>query len=111
MLLAGLWGRRYMGVLGKLVIIGFAILPAAMLTAFLVSHYRKRMGPRLIVRTLALGVISGMLVLAAGPIIGWATSFALPGVEYALTSAFIGAAGPEELTKFLLLYFVVREHK
>ncbi len=100
-----------MGVLLKLVIIGFAIFPAAVLTAFLVSHYRKRMGPRLIVRTLALGVISGMLVLAAGPVIHWATSFAAPGVESALASAFIGAAGPEELAKFLLLYFVVREHK
>ncbi len=100
-----------MWVLLKLVVIGFAIFPAAVLTAFLVSHYRKRTGPRLIVRTLALGVISGMLVLAAGPIISWATSFAMPGVENALTSAFIGAAGPEELAKFLLLYFVVREHQ
>jgi RsiW-degrading membrane proteinase PrsW (M82 family) len=100
-----------MDVLGKLVVIGFAIFPAAVLTAFLVSHYRKRMGWRLIVRTLSLGVISGMLVLAGAPIIRWATSFAAPGVEAALTSAFIGAAGPEELAKFLLLYFVVREHK
>jgi RsiW-degrading membrane proteinase PrsW (M82 family) len=100
-----------MGVLGKLVIIAFALLPAAVLTAFLVSHYRKRMGPRLIVRTLSLGVISGMLVLAAGPIIRGATAFAAPGVEAALASAFIGAAAPEELAKFLLLYFVVREHK
>src|SRR5262245_50437903 len=100
-----------MWVLIKLVVIGFAIFPAAVLTAFLVSHYRKRMGPRLIVRTLALGVISGMLVLSAGPIIGWASSFAAPGVEAALASSFLGAAGPEELAKFLLLYFVVREHK
>jgi RsiW-degrading membrane proteinase PrsW (M82 family) len=100
-----------MGILLKLVIIAFAIFPAAVLTAFLVSHYRKRMGSRLIVRTLSLGVISGMLVLAAGSIIRWATGFAAPGVESALASAFIGAAGPEELTKFLLLYFVVREHK
>ena len=100
-----------MGVLTKLVIIAFAIFPAAVLTAFLVSHYRKRMGLRLIVRTLSLGVISGMLVLAAGPIIGWATGFAAPGVESALANAFLGAAGPEELVKFLLLYFVVQEHK
>jgi RsiW-degrading membrane proteinase PrsW (M82 family) len=100
-----------MGVLGKLVIIAFALLPAAVLTAFLVSHYRKRMGPRLIVRTLSLGVISGMLVLALGPIIRWATAFAAPGVEAALASAFLGAAAPEELVKFLLLYFVVREHR
>ena len=100
-----------MWVLIKLVIIAFAIFPAAVLTSFLVSHYRKRMGWRLIVRTLSLGVISGMLVLAATPIIRWATGFAAPGLEKALASAFIGAAGPEELTKFLLLYFVVREHK
>ena len=100
-----------MGILLKLVIIGFAIFPAAVLTAFLVSHYRKRMGPRLIVRTLSLGVVSGLLVLAVGPVIRWANSFAMPGVESALASAFIGAAGPEELAKFLLLYFVVREHK
>ena len=26
-------------------------------------------------------------------------------------AAFIGAAGPEELAKFLLLYFIVQEHK
>jgi RsiW-degrading membrane proteinase PrsW (M82 family) len=100
-----------MSVVVKLVIIAFALFPAAVLTAFLVSHYRKRMGPRLIVRTLSLGVISGMLVLAAGPIIRWATGFAAPGVETALSAAFIGAAGPEELAKFLLLYFVVQEHK
>ena len=100
-----------MEVLGKFVIIAFALFPAAVLTAFLVSHYRKRMGLRLIVRTLSLGVISGMLVLAAGPIIRWATSFAAPGAEAALATAFIGSAGPEELAKFLLLYFVVQEHK
>lgn len=100
-----------MGILTKLVVIAFAIFPAAVLTAFLVSHYRKRMGPRLIVRTLSLGVISGMLVLSAGPIIRWATGFAAPGVESALANAFLGAAGPEELAKFLLLYFVVQEHK
>ncbi|MGH6894387.1 MAG: PrsW family intramembrane metalloprotease [Dongiaceae bacterium] len=100
-----------MGVLLKLVVIGFAVFPAAVLTAFLVSHYRKRMGRRLIVRTLALGVIAGMLVLAETTIISWAASFAMPGVENALSAAFIGAAVPEELAKFLLLYFVVREHK
>jgi RsiW-degrading membrane proteinase PrsW (M82 family) len=100
-----------MWILLKLVVIGFAILPAAVLTAFLVSHYRKRMGPRLIVRTLALGVISGMIVLAEGPVIGWATSFAMPGAERAFAAAFLGAAIPEELAKFLLLYYVVQEHK
>lgn len=100
-----------MWVLVKLVIIAFALFPAAVLTAFLVSHYRKRMGLRLILRTLSLGVIAGMLVLAAAPIIRWAIGFAAPGAESALASAFIGAAGPEELAKFLLLYFVVREHK
>ena len=100
-----------MWVLLKLVVIGFAVFPAAVLTAFLVSHFRKRMGPRLIVRTLALGVIAGMLVLAGGPIIHWAAGFAMPGIEGALASAFIGAAGPEELAKFLLLYFIVQEHK
>jgi RsiW-degrading membrane proteinase PrsW (M82 family) len=100
-----------MGVLYKLVIIAFAIFPAAVLTAFLVSHYRKRMGWRLIVRTLSLGVVSGMLVLAGAPIIRWATGLAMPGAEAALMSAFIGAAAPEELAKFLLLYFIVREHK
>ena len=82
-----------------------------MLTAFLVSHYRKRMGWRLIVRTLSLGVISGMLVLSVTRLIGWGTSFAAPGFENALAGAFVGAAIPEELVKFLLLYFVVREHK
>jgi protease PrsW len=95
----------------KLAVIGFAIFPAAVLTAFLVSHYRKRMGPRLIVRTLSLGVIAGMIVLAEGPIIGWATSVAMPGAEHALAAAFVGAAIPEELAKFLLLYYVVQEHK
>jgi RsiW-degrading membrane proteinase PrsW (M82 family) len=95
----------------KLVTIGFAVFPAAVLTAFLVSHYRKRMGARLIVRTLSLGVISGMIVLAEGPIIHWATSLAMPGAEHAFVAAFIGAAIPEELAKFLLLYYVVQEHK
>src|SRR5215470_1575629 len=100
-----------MWVLIKLVIIGFAVFPAAVLTAFLVSHYRRRMGLRLIVRTLALGVIAGMLVLAIGPIIHWVVDLAMPGVEAALATAFVGAAGPEELAKFLLLYFIVQEHR
>jgi RsiW-degrading membrane proteinase PrsW (M82 family) len=100
-----------MWILLKLVVIGFALFPAAVLAAFLVSHYRKRMGWRLIVRTLSLGVISGMLVLSVTRLIGWGTSFAAPGYEGALAGAFIGAAIPEELAKFLLLYFVVREHK
>lgn len=95
----------------KLVVVGFAILPAAVLTAFLVSHYRKRIGLRLILRTLVLGVMSGMLVLAAGPIIHWVSDWPTPGYEFALSQAFLGAAGPEELVKFLLLYFIVREHK
>ena len=100
-----------MWVLLKLAVIGFALLPAAVLAAFLVSHYRKRMGGRLIVRTLSLGVVSGMLVLSATRVIGWGTSLAAPGYENAVAGAFIGAAIPEELAKFLLLYFVVREHK
>jgi RsiW-degrading membrane proteinase PrsW (M82 family) len=100
-----------MWILLKLVVIGFALFPAAVLTAFLVSHYRKRMGWRLIVRTLSLGVISGMLVLSVTRLIGWGTSFAGPGYEGALAGAFVGAAIPEEVAKFLLLYFVVREHK
>lgn len=100
-----------MWILIKLVVIGFALFPAAMLAAFLVSHYRKRMGWRLIVRTLSLGVVSGMLVLSVTRLIGWGISFAAPGYEGALAGAFIGAAMPEELAKFLLLYFVVREHK
>ncbi len=100
-----------MWILLKLVVIGFALFPAAMLAAFLVSHYRKRMGWRLIVRTLSLGVISAMLVLSVTRVIGWSTSFAAPGYEGAMAGAFIGAAIPEELAKFLLLYFVVREHK
>src|SRR5262245_20167425 len=95
----------------KLVVIGFAILPAAFLTAFLVSHYRKRMGLRLIVRTLALGVISALVVLGVGPVIGWMADWPTPGFGLALSQAFLGAAGPEELAKFLLLYYVVREHK
>jgi len=100
-----------MWVLLKLVVIGFALFPAATLAAFLVSHYRKRMGWRLIVRTLSLGVISGMLVLSATRLIDWSTSFAAPGFEAAWAGAFIGAGIPEELAKFVLLYFVVREHK
>lgn len=100
-----------MWVLAKLVVIGFALFPAAVLTAFLVSHYRKRMGARLIVRTLSLGVISGLLVLSIGRVIGWAVGSADPGYEGAFADAFVGAAIPEELVKFLLLYYVVREHK
>ena len=79
-----------MGVLIKLVIVAFAIFPAAVLTAFLVSHYRRRIGLRLVVRTLVLGVMSGLLVLAVGPIIRWATDWAMPGVERALVTAFLG---------------------
>lgn len=100
-----------MWILAKLVVVGFALFPAAVLTAFLVSHYRKRMGARLIVRTLSLGVISGLLVLSIGRVIAWASGFAEPGFEGAFADAFIGAAIPEELVKFLLLYFIVREHR
>jgi len=100
-----------MWVLAKLVVVGFALFPAAVLTAFLVSHYRKRMGVRLIVRTLVLGAMSGMLVLSATRLINWAADLAAPGFGNALAGAFVGAAIPEELVKFLLLYFIVREHK
>lgn len=100
-----------MWVLGKLVVIGFALFPAVVLTAFLVSHYRKRIGARLIVRTLVLGAMSGMLVLSVARLLSQATSFAVPGFGEAFAGAFIGAAIPEEVVKFLLLYFIVREHK
>jgi RsiW-degrading membrane proteinase PrsW (M82 family) len=97
--------------LGKLVIIGFALFPAAVLTAFLVSHYRARMGARLIVRTLVLGAMSGLLVLSVGRLISSATFIAATSFGDALASAFVGAAAPEEIVKFLLLFFIVREHK
>lgn len=100
-----------MWILAKLVVIGFALFPAAMLTAFLISHYRKRLGWRLIVRTLVLGAMSGMLVLSATRLISWASGLAAPGFGDALAAAFVGAAIPEELVKFLLLFFIVREHK
>ncbi len=100
-----------MWVLAKLAVIGFALFPAAVLTAFLVSHYRKRMGGRLIVRTLVLGVMSGLLVLSVGRIISWAAGLAEPGWAGAFADAFVGAAIPEEMVKFLLLYYVVQEHK
>lgn len=100
-----------MWVVGKLVVIGFALFPAAVLTAFLVSHYRKRIGARLIVRTLVLGAMSGLLVLSVGRLISSATSFAASGFGEALANAFVGAAIPEEVVKFLLLFFIVREHK
>jgi RsiW-degrading membrane proteinase PrsW (M82 family) len=100
-----------MWVLAKLVVIGFALFPAAVLTGFLVSHYRKRIGKRLIVRTLFLGAMSGMLVLSGGRLIAWASGLAAPGFGEAFAGAFVGAAIPEEVVKFLLLYYVVREHK
>ncbi len=100
-----------MWILLKLVVIGFALFPAAVLTAFLVSHYRKRMGSRLILRTLVLGAMSGLLVLSIGRLISLAADFVASGFGEAFAGAFVGAAIPEEVVKFLLLYFIVREHK
>jgi RsiW-degrading membrane proteinase PrsW (M82 family) len=100
-----------MGFLGSLTVIGFAIFPAAVLTGFIISHFRRRLGWRLAIRAIVLGAIAALIAIALSVIIGPPQRWFAPGPIRIAAQAFLGAALLEEGAKFLLLYYVVREHK
>jgi len=96
-----------------------ATLPPLVLTAFFLTHYRHRLGFRLGIKAFALGLVAAGLAILMGDALEAAAI--LPrytiddGLAGALRQALVDSAGraaiPEEIAKFLMVWFVIRLSK
>jgi RsiW-degrading membrane proteinase PrsW (M82 family) len=96
-----------------------AVFPPLLLTGFFLTQYRRRLGLRLGIVAFGLGLVAAgvalvlvRLAVLAGllPAITHADS-ALGILRNALVTAGLYAAVPEELAKFLMVWFVIRRSK
>jgi RsiW-degrading membrane proteinase PrsW (M82 family) len=96
-----------------------AIFPPFVLTAFFLTHYRRRLGLRLGIKAFGLGLAAAALAILMGKALGAAallprftTDDGLTGaLAQALIDAGFYAAVPEELAKFLMVWLVIRLSK
>lgn len=89
--------------------IGAAIVPPLFLIAFFLTHFRHRFGLGLGVKAVIGGMISAPLALGFSILLG---RLGLPteGLWGVVTKAWLGAAIPEEVAKFLIVWFYIRRH-
>lgn len=93
-----------------------AVVPPLVLTGFFLAHYRRRLGLKLGATAFALGVVSAAVALALALFLLRVTPVPgaglMGGPRAALMAAAVeaafGAAIPEELAKFLMLWLVIR---
>jgi RsiW-degrading membrane proteinase PrsW (M82 family) len=96
-----------------------ATFPPLLLTAFFLTHYRHRLGFRLGIKALGLGLVAAGLAILMGRALGHAAilpRFSIDdGLPGALAQALVDAAGyaaiPEEIAKFLMVWLVIRRSK
>lgn len=96
-----------------------AILPSVLLTAFFLAHFRRRLGQALGLWAFVLGIASAAVAIALATFLLRVTP--VPGIllmggpRAALIAAAVesalGAAIPEEVAKFLVLWFVIRRSR
>lgn len=95
-----------------------AVFPPLLLTGFFLTQYRRRLGLRLGIMAFGLGLVAAGLALLLARLLQHAGVF--PNVQptdprsaltQALLEAGLGAGVPEELCKFLMVWFVIRRSK
>ena len=86
-----------------------AVIPPLFLVAFFLTHFRHRLGLGLGVKCVIGGMVSGPLALGFSILL---SRLGLPqsGLWGAASEAWLGAAIPEELAKFLIVWFYIRRH-
>ncbi len=86
-----------------------AVLPPLFLTAFFLTHFRHRLGIGLGLKSVLGGMVSAPLALGFSIML---SRFGLPeeGLVGAASRAWLGAAIPEEVAKFLIVWFYIRRH-
>lgn len=90
-------------------IVAVAVLPPLFLAAFFLTHFRHRFGLDLGAKAVVGGIISAPLALGISLMLA---RFGLPtdGISGAAVQAWVGAAIPEEIAKFLIVWFYIRRH-
>lgn len=93
----------------EIFVAGMAVLPPLLLAAFFLTHFRHRFGLGLGVKALIGGMVSAPLALGFAILL---RQLGLPyeGIAGAAVHAWMGAAIPEELAKFLIVWFYIRRH-
>ncbi|WP_374651982.1 PrsW family glutamic-type intramembrane protease [Dongia sp.] len=86
-----------------------AILPPLFLIAFFLTHFRHRLGLGLGAKSVVGGMISAPLAIGFAVLL---SRLGLPhdGLMGAASKAWLGAAIPEEMAKFLIVWFYIRRH-
>lgn len=90
-------------------IIAVAVLPPLFLAAFFLTHFRHRFGLSLGVKALIGGMISAPLALGFSLLLA-RLGLPVEGIAGAAVRAWMGAAIPEEIAKFLIVWFYIRRH-
>src|SRR5882672_2974599 len=96
-----------------------AVFPPLLLTGFFLTQYRRRLGLRLGIAALGLGLVAAGTALLLGRLLQYSGLFPLAtkldsardALSQALLTAGVYAAIPEELAKFLMVWFVIKRTK
>lgn len=86
-----------------------AVLPPLFLIAFFLTHFRHRLGLGLGVKSVMGGMVSAPLAIGFSILLGRLGHPQDPLWE-AARDAWLGAAIPEEVAKFLIVWFYIRRH-
>lgn len=86
-----------------------AVVPPLFLITFFLTHFRHRLGLGLGVKSVIGGMISAPLAIGFSILLA---RLGLPqdGLWGAVRDAWLGAAIPEEVAKFLIVWFYIRRH-
>jgi RsiW-degrading membrane proteinase PrsW (M82 family) len=86
-----------------------AVVPPLFLIAFFLTHFRHRLGLGLGVKSVIGGMVSAPLAIGFSTLL---ERLGLPqeGLWGAARDAWLGAAIPEEVAKFLIVWFYIRRH-
>jgi RsiW-degrading membrane proteinase PrsW (M82 family) len=88
---------------------GAAVVPPLFLIAFFLTHFRHRLGLGLGAKAVIGGMISAPLAIGFSVLLG-RLGFPTEGLWGAASKAWMGAAIPEEVAKFLIVWFYIRRH-
>lgn len=93
----------------EIFLVAIAVLPPLFLAAFFLTHFRHRFGFRLGFRAVVGGMVSAPLALGFSILL---SRLGLPhdGIAGAAVHAWMGAAIPEEIAKFMIVWFYIRRH-
>jgi RsiW-degrading membrane proteinase PrsW (M82 family) len=86
-----------------------AIIPPLFLVAFFLTHFRHRLGLGLGAKAVIGGMVSAPLAIGFSVLLS-RLGFPTEGLWGAATKAWMGAAIPEEIAKFLIVWFYIRRH-